>query len=173
MTASSLTPLTRTTLSEHRAELARQRRVDMENAEQTRMRHERELAHQRGELRERERRLEQMEWRLEQERVALQADLDAANTARAESMLTDDGPVLITRLAIPQSNAATMATAAAIIRAAAIARGEIDDTPQPTHPTARAVILSGMRARGEALSASDAQWLENFCRRTDAAGNRG
>jgi hypothetical protein len=166
---STLSPLRSPGFDEHRAEMRRQHQRDMEATEQQRMRNERDLALRRGDLRRQEQALAEREEQLRADRAALQADLDAANTARAESMLTDDGPVLITMLAIPQSNPATTATAEAIIRAAAKARGTAPPDPLPSDPTARAVILSGRRARGEPIAESDARWLDAYCARLDHA----
>ena len=50
---------------EHRMELQRQRAIDQQNIEGMRLRDERALAQQRGSLREREQRLERMEWQLD------------------------------------------------------------------------------------------------------------
>lgn len=55
-----------------------------------------------------------------------------------------------------------------IIRAGKLARGEIADVPAlPTHPMAKAIVLAGMRARGEPISAADAAWQEAFCRKLE------
>jgi hypothetical protein len=63
---------------------------------------------------------------------------------------------------------AATALSDAIVAAGAARRNELGPPALPENETARAVVLSGRRARGEALSESDAKWLANFCRRLDA-----
>jgi hypothetical protein len=58
--------------------------------------------------------------------------------------------------------------AAAILRAGAIARGEVvADAELPTNETAKAVILCGRRARGESISEGEAAWLSAFLQRQE------
>jgi hypothetical protein len=53
--------------------------------------------------------------------------------------------------------------AAAIVRQGRIMRGEIADTPAlPENLVARAVVLCGMRARGDPVSGSDAAFLNSY-----------
>jgi hypothetical protein len=59
--------------------------------------------------------------------------------------------------------------AAAIVRQGKIRRGEAvaDAVMLPKNETARAVVLSAMRRRGEVLSTSDAAWLSSFLERVE------
>ena len=52
--------------------------------------------------------------------------------------------------------------AAEVLRAGAIARGEVAAEVTVENSTARAVILSGRRARGETLSADDQAFLTAY-----------
>lgn len=54
---------------------------------------------------------------------------------------------------------AATALSDAIVAAGAARRNELGPPALPENETARAVVLSGRRARGEALSESDAKWL--------------
>ena len=63
--------------------------------------------------------------------------------------------------------------AAAIVRSAKLAAGEIASEPAlPENLAARAIVLSGKRAAGEALSAADAEWLATFARKLDDDSRR-
>jgi hypothetical protein len=57
--------------------------------------------------------------------------------------------------------------AAAIIRAGKIRRAEVANMVLPTHPVARAVILSAARRRGEQLMESDEAFLSAFLRKME------
>jgi hypothetical protein len=139
----SLTPLTRTTNAEHRAELARQRAVDQKNIENQSLRDERALALQRGELRAREAALREREEALREERAALDRQRDMINLERAEHLLTDGDDV-------PRPSKQQMDLAEQILNAGRRRRAEIpDDTMPPRGSLAFQIVQAGRKRRGE------------------------
>ena len=163
---SSMTPFQSPHFAEHKAELARQRRIDLENAELLRMRNEKKLQLRKGDLRRREQELNEREMALAEEKravAALRSEYDhSAAVGSARSLVTDvmdHAPV----------SGRTSALAEAIVAAGAARRNELGPPPLPSDPTAKAVILSGKRARNEPVAAADEQWLDAFCVRLDNA----
>jgi hypothetical protein len=58
--------------------------------------------------------------------------------------------------------------AAEIVRQGKVRRGEeVADLALPDDPTAKATVLSGRRRRGEAVSADDQVWLDDYMKRAE------
>jgi hypothetical protein len=93
---------------------------------------------------------------------------DAGNTSAVAAAIIRAGAKA--RGEIDNGRSAPTGVAAQIIRAGKLARGEIVDDAALTG-MARAVILSGRKARGEILSAADSAWHDAFCKHNWTAGH--
>lgn len=129
---------------EHRADAARQRRADQENLEALRISHEREDQLRKGDLRRKETELREREDALIERESQLAGRERDANTEAAEDMARDLHTDVVDR-AFDTGNSA--AIAAAIIRAGDRARSGVPP-PEPTNPTARAMIAAHKKALG-------------------------
>lgn len=132
----SLSPLNRDSHFEHRAEASRQQRIAQQNLEQERARHERELLHQRADLRRAQQTLHEREDAIAEREGRLAERERETNVEAAEEMARSLHVDVVDRAPISGDRAALVA---AIFRARDKALGLIPPDP-PTHPTARAAI---------------------------------
>jgi hypothetical protein len=156
---STLSPLQSPYFLENKMELRRLQRQDQENLEARRQRDEREIALQKGDLKRQAAELREREQQVAEREAAVQRQQDEQAGVQAVCMARELNTDAVDRAFVTGNSAAV---AAQIIAAADKARNPDAYVELPTNPTARAIALAAMKARGERLSAADEDWLARF-----------